>query len=44
MSMEKIGICRDCKEWTELNDSCCGAPVYIEGSWETPDEESEGEE
>lgn len=34
MSISKEGICIECKEWTTLKDSCCGAGVLIEGSIE----------
>jgi hypothetical protein len=33
------GICRACKEWTTVEESCCGAPVFVEGSWEMPEED-----
>jgi hypothetical protein len=33
------GICSSCKEWTSLNDSCCGASVYVDGGLEQPDDE-----
>lgn len=29
---EKIeGVCTECKEWTTLLGSCCGAPIKYEG-------------
>jgi hypothetical protein len=37
-----IGICPECKEWTGLSETCCGAGVYAEGSYHAePDEEDE---
>lgn len=30
--MDKMGICSDCKEWTTVRESCCGAGVYVEGT------------
>ena len=46
---DDCGICSACREWTELGNSCCGAPVYFEGFAYTEDyfedeEESEGED
>lgn len=39
---EKIeGRCRNCGEMTNLAESCCGAPVYFEGHWYSPDEVEE---
>lgn len=32
------GICIECKEWTSLEESCCGSGVVIEGSVCYPDE------
>lgn len=29
--MNKIGLCSKCKEWTDIDDPCCGAPVWYEG-------------
>jgi hypothetical protein len=26
------GICLECKEWTDPEESCCGAGVVVEGS------------
>jgi hypothetical protein len=48
MKPEKVtdGICRGCGEWTDVTDSCCGDPVFIEGGWEYPedyDDENEQE-
>lgn len=31
MSYPKTGVCTDCKEWTQVPNSCCGAPVSVEG-------------
>jgi hypothetical protein len=36
---ERIGMCMDCKEWTDVDDSCCGAGVLFEGSVEFPEDE-----
>ncbi len=35
---ERIGMCQECKEWTTVKESCCGAPVLIEGDWVRTDE------
>lgn len=32
MSEEKTGMCPQCKEWTEVGDSCCGKGAWFEGS------------
>lgn len=29
--MDTIGICPECKEWTEVQDSCCGHGAIVEG-------------
>lgn len=29
--MNTEGICTECKEWTDVTDSCCGALVYVDG-------------
>ena len=32
-------ICSDCKEWSDLDDPCCNAPLYdVDGSLMRPDE------
>jgi hypothetical protein len=36
---ERIGMCVRCKEYTSVEDSCCGSGVYFEGSIEFPDED-----
>lgn len=38
---EKIGMCSKCHEWTSLEESCCGAPIWIEGSLESPEDEED---
>ncbi len=39
MSNDIDGICPDCKEWTNLSQTCCGAGVYAEGSFHSEPEE-----
>lgn len=34
----RIGMCCKCKEWTDVNDPCCGSGVAFEGSIEYADE------
>lgn len=41
---DRSGVCRACKEWTTVEDSCCGAPVWVEGGWESPDVDEGDEE
>jgi hypothetical protein len=36
---DRMGVCRECKEWTTLENSCCSAPVLIDGSWMEPETE-----
>lgn len=38
---EIIGVCKSCKEWTSLDNSCCGAPIWFEGGWISPEEEDD---
>jgi hypothetical protein len=38
---ERVGICGDCKEWTSVEDACCGSPVYVDGGWVSPEEDEE---
>lgn len=38
------GICTECKEWTSTDDTCCGASVYAEGSYHSPDDNEEEDE
>jgi hypothetical protein len=33
------GICSECKDWTSVQESCCGAKVWVDGGWEYPDDE-----
>lgn len=42
--MSKTGVCTQCGEWTELNDSCCGDGVWIEGGVEYPDDDDDSED
>lgn len=37
------GICRDCGEWTDIEEPCCDAPVWFEGDWISPQEFEESE-
>lgn len=39
--MNAEGICTECKEWTDEDYSCCGAPVSVEGSIEPDSEDME---
>jgi hypothetical protein len=41
MPDNRIGVCTECGEWTTLHESCCGAPIYIEGLTVNPDDEEE---
>lgn len=41
---ERVGICSECKEWTDVDDPCCGAAVYYEGDMYSPGDEDEGNE
>lgn len=29
--MERTGLCTKCKEWTDVDDSCCGEGAWFEG-------------
>lgn len=35
------GICTECKEWTSTDDTCCGASVYAEGGYHSPDDDED---
>lgn len=34
-----IGMCTVCKEWTDVNEPCCGAGVMINGNIYEPKKE-----
>ncbi len=38
---DRIGMCSECKEWTSIEDPCCNAGVWFEGSLEYPDADTE---
>lgn len=38
------GQCSECKEWCELGDPCCNAPVFFEGSFYTLEDFLEADE
>ncbi len=40
------GICRRCKEWTDVHRPCCSTSVWVDGDWYSPEDYCEkcGEE
>ena len=40
---ERVGMCSECKEWTDVDDPCCGAAVYYEGAMWSPEDEGEND-
>ena len=40
---ERVGMCSECKEWTDVDDPCCGAAVYYEGAMCSPEDEDEND-
>jgi hypothetical protein len=41
---ERGGICKDCREHSTLSDPCCGAPLWIEGGWVSPELDEDEDE